>query len=234
MDSSENYSEFPEEEAEYDIYSHYRETYDAEDWVNDLRAYFWPYAVPRWSLIGLVLLIVFLLGFMFGRVSAPEVEAAANHGFVVTPATTSALAPGQFTVIPPYEEYTLTQGPHGLSYGHYAIDIAAGKGATIRSPIDGEVTAVYVDQYGNTRIILENDQYEVTLLHGLYSPRQGDQVTQGQTIGIESNQGYTTDMQGISCAGRNCGYHTHMNVYDKYLSRNVNPLELFAAVEAAE
>ena len=49
----------------------------------------------------------------------------------------------------PYDEYILTQGQHGYSYGHAAIDISAGKGATIYSPINGSVTENYVDQYGN-------------------------------------------------------------------------------------
>ena len=34
--------------------------------------------------------------------------------------------------VSPYKEYTLTQGPHGFSYGHMAIDIAAGKDGKIK------------------------------------------------------------------------------------------------------
>jgi murein DD-endopeptidase MepM/ murein hydrolase activator NlpD len=126
----------------------------------------------------------------------------------------------------PYEHYTLTQGLHGYSYGHAAIDLAAGKGAAILSPINGEVTELYIDQYGNPTLVIENKIYRVTLLHGNYTVNVGDQVNLGQRVGKESNQGYTTDMAGQPCAGRECGYHTHLNVFDKRIGTNVNPLDL--------
>jgi murein DD-endopeptidase MepM/ murein hydrolase activator NlpD len=107
-----------------------------------------------------------------------------------------------------------------------AIDIAAGKGATVRSPINGSVTELYVDQYGNPTLVIENEYYQVTMLHGDYTVNPGDPVTEGQPVGTESNHGYTTDMQGNLCRGRNCGYHTHLNVFDKRTGTNVNPLDL--------
>ena len=66
----------------------------------------------------------------------------------------SGLGPPESTdmerrVAPPYAEYTLTQGLHGFSYGHMAIDLSAGKGAIIKSPILGYVSELYTDQYGN-------------------------------------------------------------------------------------
>jgi murein DD-endopeptidase MepM/ murein hydrolase activator NlpD len=126
----------------------------------------------------------------------------------------------------PYKKYTITQGLHGFSYGHAAIDIAAGQGAKILSPINGEVTELYVDQYGNPTLVIENDIYRVTMMHGEYTVDVGDQLKLGQKVGRESNLGYTTDMSGQLCAGRNCGYHTHLNVFDKRIGDNVNPLEL--------
>lgn len=126
----------------------------------------------------------------------------------------------------PYKKYTITQGLHGFSYGHAAIDIAAGQGAKILSPINGEVTELYVDQYGNPTLVIENDIYRVTMMHGEYTVNFGDQLKLGQKVGRESNLGYTTDMSGQLCAGRNCGYHTHLNVFDKRIGDNVNPLEL--------
>lgn len=126
----------------------------------------------------------------------------------------------------PYKKYTLTQGPHGYSYGHMAIDIAAGEGAAILSPINGKVTDRYIDQYGNPTLVIENKNYRVTMLHGDYTVDVGDGVKLGQKVGKESNQGYTTDMAGVPCAGRNCGYHTHLNVFDKRVGANVNPLDL--------
>ena len=130
-------------------------------------------------------------------------------------------------IAPPYDRYYLTQGLHGFEYGHMAIDISAGDGADVLSPINGYVTALFVDDLGNTWLILENDIYQVILLHGLYSVQEGQQVKLGEVIGIESNQGNTFDAQGRSCRGRDCGYHTHLNIIDKRLNANVDPLDLF-------
>ena len=126
----------------------------------------------------------------------------------------------------PYENYTITQGPHGYSYGHMAIDLSAGKGVEILSPINGEVIELFIDGVGNPTLVIENQIYRVTLLHGTYTVGIGDQLEAGQVVGTESNQGYTTDMQGNPCGGRDCGYHTHLNVYDKQLGENINPLNL--------
>ena len=126
----------------------------------------------------------------------------------------------------PYENYTITQGPHGYSYGHMAIDLSAGKGVEILSPINGAVTELFIDGVGNPTLVIENQIYRVTLLHGTYTVGIGDQLEAGQVVGTESNQGYTTDMQGNPCGGRDCGYHTHLNVYDKQLGENINPLNL--------
>jgi murein DD-endopeptidase MepM/ murein hydrolase activator NlpD len=129
----------------------------------------------------------------------------------------------------PYDEYFLTQGTHGESYGHLAIDIAAGNGSTIKSLINGTVTATGYDQWGNTFIQIENDVYIVLYLHGVYSLAVGQAVTAGQPIGTESNIGYTLDIYGNLCAGRDCGYHTHLNVYDKRIAANIDPLTLIPA-----
>ena len=126
----------------------------------------------------------------------------------------------------PYDDYWVTQGPHGYSYGHMAIDLAAGKGAAVKSPIHGQVTGNYIDQYGNTTLIIENDIYVVTLLHGDFSAQVGQEVALGDVVGTEGNNGYTTDMQGRSCRNRDCGYHSHLNVYSKVSQANVNPLEV--------
>lgn len=132
------------------------------------------------------------------------------------------------SIIYPYDDYWLTQGPHGISYGHLAIDLAAGKGTIIKSPIHGTITANYIDQYGNTTLVIENERYTVTMLHGDYSAAVGQSVTLGDPVGSESNHGYTTDFYGNSCRGRDCGYHTHLNVFDKALGQNVNPLDVLA------
>jgi murein DD-endopeptidase MepM/ murein hydrolase activator NlpD len=128
--------------------------------------------------------------------------------------------------IMPYTAYQLTQGPHGMSYGHYAIDIAAGNGETILSPITGRVSQLFTDAIGNPTLVIENEVYQVTMMHGNYSVRIGQEVTLGDQVGTESNNGNTRDMAGNSCRNRDCGYHTHLNVYDKQAGQNVNPLNL--------
>lgn len=127
----------------------------------------------------------------------------------------------------PYADYAVTQGVHGYEYGHLAIDISAGKGVEIQSPINGQITANFTDPVGGTILMIENERWQITLVHGNFSVSVGGFVRKGQVIGIESNQGNTVDLQGRSCRGRDCGYHTHINIFDKRSGVNVNPLDLF-------
>ena len=185
------------------------------------------------SIHGLTLVAIFLAAFMGYRVirdrwfnQAVPASPAANTLTDSATAEKPAL-PVDFTAVAsPYDSYTLTQGIHGASYGHMAIDLAAGQGATIKSPIHGIVTELYVDMYGNPTLVIENEVYKVMMLHGEYSVSIGEAVELGQAVGAESNLGYTTDMAGVSCWGRECGYHTHLNIYDKRIGGNVNPLAL--------
>lgn len=155
--------------------------------------------------------------------TAPVVEDAAP----VEPEPTPSLDPQDPNlVIAPYTTYTVTQGPHGYSYGHAAIDLTAGKGAEILSPINGSVSQLFTDELGNSTLVIENERYQVTLMHGNYSVKPGDAVTAGQAVGFESNNGNTVDWWGRSCQGRDCGYHSHLNIYDKQAGQNVNPLLL--------
>jgi murein DD-endopeptidase MepM/ murein hydrolase activator NlpD len=157
--------------------------------------------------------------------STPNTASASALMPAETEAISDPIDPTAFGA--PYLSYVITQGPHGSSYGHMAVDLAAGEGETILSPINGAVAENYIDEYGNPTLIIENEVYRVTLMHGNYSFSVGQSVALGEVIGSESNQGYTTDMAGNLCWGRaGCGFHTHLNVFDKRLGTNVNPLDL--------
>jgi murein DD-endopeptidase MepM/ murein hydrolase activator NlpD len=171
------------------------------------------------TLAGLALLVIFGVNLLTDH--APQSAVAAGQAGQSPAGQSNA-----DRVIAPYEKYVVTQGPHGQSYGQLAIDLAAGKGAVIRSPIAGTVSALYVDGLGNTTLIIDNPHYQVTLLHGIYEVQVGEQLKLGQPVGYESNQGYTVDAYGNLCSGRDCGYHTHLNIFDKLLNENVNPLNL--------
>lgn len=160
-----------------------------------------------------------------GQESLPEATPPAED-----PAAADALARNT-AIAMPYDTYFLTQGLHGESYGHLAIDIAAGNGSTIYAIINGTVTGTGYDQWSNTFIQIENDVYTVLYMHGVYGLAVGDAVTAGQVIGAESNIGYTLDSYGNVCGytGRDCGYHTHLNVFDKRLGLNIDPLTLIPA-----
>ena len=91
------------------------------------------------------------------------------------PTPPTYLIPGdQTALVAPYAEYIITQGAHGFSYGHAAIDISGGKSAPILSPINGVVSENYTDQYGNTTLILDNNKFQITFLHGNYSVNVGE------------------------------------------------------------
>jgi hypothetical protein len=171
------------------------------------------------ALAALALLLIMGINLLSNPSSQPAVAA-------VQGAQMQDRQQNQERVVAPYERYVLTQGPHGQSYGHLAIDLTAGKGAVIRSPIEGIVSALYVDGLGNTTLVIENEHYQVTLMHGIYEVQVDDQLMLAQPVGYESNQGFTIDAWGNLCAGRDCGYHTHLNIFDKRLNENVNPLEV--------
>lgn len=201
-------------------------------------AYEWMTTAPRQvdlMTVGVVALVVVIaLGlWLDGRplpiVSAPPIPISLPHApEPIQPTAVPLPEPvvGPATIIVPYDSYVLTQGLHGFSYGHMAIDLKAGKGAMIKSPIEGTVSALYIDEIGNPTLVIENEYYQVTLMHGEYTVTVGESLKLGQPVGTESNLGNTKDWAGNSCRGRDCGYHTHLNVFDKRLGMNVSPLDL--------
>ena len=208
----------------------WNDDYADEDWFED-EAAFWPEALPApppLSPTAVIILIPVLLMILSG-IYLPKLHSRT----AVTSTTGQISRTSQFKTGDPqafaniYDNYAITQGPHGQSYGHLAIDIAAGRGEPIKSPINGVVTQLYVDQYNNPTLVIENDVYTVTMLHGDFSASVGDKLQIGDLVGTEGNNGYTMDMAGNLCYGREwCGNHTHLNVYNKQIGANVNPLEL--------
>lgn len=178
---------------------------------------------------GLAVVGLALMLFLGASLLADAATAAPGAAFTPTP------VPQEVTPTPdnstrfaaPYSSYVVTQGVHGESYGHMAVDLAAKGDPTILSPISGLVSGLFTDDYGNPTLVIENELYQVSLLHGQYFVTLGQSVALGEPIGHESNLGYTTDLAGNPCWGRaGCGFHTHLNVFDKRLGMNVNPLDL--------
>ena len=221
---------------------YYDDEWAVDDWYHEAAGYVveaprrMPLDVVVLGLAGLAALLLVLglmrlapagIGATTTAVPAPPQTSPAEEAPAVPVAPPAALSGPEAFVIP-YAEYWVTQGPHGMSYGHYAIDIAAGKGEAITAPINGQVTQLFTDGIGNPTLVIENERYQVTLMHGRYTVQVGDELAIGDAVGTESNLGNTRDMNGNSCRNRDCGYHTHLNVYDKVAGGNVNPLEILS------
>jgi len=218
-------------------YYTYEEEWEEEEWpaavIGDSLAHTGSLPVELVLIVTAILVAAALGWAALGLISHTGESAVSRSSVTVEERTDTgseqSIPPPLFdptAIFAPYDEYILTQGIHGMSYGHMAIDIAAGKGASIKSPITGLVSEYYFDAIGNPTLVIENDQYKVTLLHGIYTVGIGDRLTVGDEIGTESNLGNTRDMQGQSCRGRDCGYHTHLNIFDKIAGSNINPLDV--------
>jgi murein DD-endopeptidase MepM/ murein hydrolase activator NlpD len=226
---------YPDEEWDY-YEGDYEEDSYAEEYYSEEEYYDYPLefpAAPAYPIpdMGILIGISILLFFAFVVVkngNYSPLQAGENPNASAAPSTTTTAFSGDASAfVAPYANYTLTQGLHGQSYGHLAIDLAAGRGTPVLSPINGVVTANSTDQYGNTTLVIENDLYRVLILHGDYTAQVGAEVRIGDQVGTESNHGYTTDMAGNRCYGREwCGNHTHLNIFDKKAGANVNPLDL--------
>lgn len=106
----------------------------------------------------------------------------------------------------------LTQDLHGCGYGLPGLDIGSSKDASspLQAPISGRLMT-YTDQWRNTTIRIENDEWIVTLLHPRsYLVRQG-LVSRGQRVGVMGAQGQAT------------GPHVHYSIYDKLNKGYIDP-----------
>lgn len=220
-------------------YQYYDEDWSENEWLSTRDSFDYPIEPPSGlplDVVAIFAVLVVILGLIFAArtllwnsseqpitpslSSQPDIQLDSEKSSPLSPPIL-----GKTDIILPYDDYIITQGIHGQAYGHMAIDIAAGKGEIIKSPISGTVTELFFDAIGNPTLVIENEKYRITMLHGNFSVAIGDTLTLGDPVGTEGNLGNTRDMQGVSCRNRDCGYHTHLNVFDKEISSNVNPLE---------
>ncbi len=112
---------------------------------------------------------------------------------------------------PVSESPILTQDLHGCSYSLPGLDISSNnRSAVLQAPMPGEVTT-YTDQWYNSTIRIENDEWIVWLLHPRsYFVEEGS-VTRGQAVGVMGAVGYAT------------GPHVHYTLYDKVSEVFVDP-----------
>jgi hypothetical protein len=130
---------------------------------------------------------------------------------VAVPIGRSALRP---TRNPVSEAPLLTQQVHGCSYGLPGIDISSSNAtALLQAPLRGEVTT-FTDQWYNTTIRIENEEWIVWLLHPRsYLVAEGF-VARGDRVGV------------MGAVGNATGPHVHYSIYSKVAAGFVNPLDL--------
>jgi hypothetical protein len=105
----------------------------------------------------------------------------------------------------------LTQDIHGCSYSLPGMDITSENStAVLQTPMPGTVTT-FTDQWQNSTIRIENDEWIVWLLHPRsYLVKEGD-VERGQAVGVMGSVGFST------------GPHVHYTIYDKVNETFVDP-----------
>ncbi|MCL4263570.1 MAG: peptidoglycan DD-metalloendopeptidase family protein [Anaerolineae bacterium] len=112
---------------------------------------------------------------------------------------------------PVSESPLLTQDIHGCSYGLPGLDISSSNStAVLQAPIAGELTT-YTDQWYNSTIRIENDEWIVWLLHARTFFIAEGNVKQGQAVGVMGAVGIAT------------GPHVHYTVFDKMNDTFVDP-----------
>ncbi len=114
---------------------------------------------------------------------------------------------------PVSESPILTQDTHGCEYSLPGLDISSSNRSTIlQAPMSGQVTT-YTDQWYNSTIRIENDEWIVWLLHSRSYFVEEGKVTRGQAVGVMGAVGYAT------------GPHVHYTIYDKVYETFVDPAE---------
>lgn len=114
---------------------------------------------------------------------------------------------------PVTEAPIMTQDVHGCSYSLPGLDISSNNSsAVLQAPMPGKVTT-YTDQWYNSTIRIENDEWVVWLLHPRTYFINDGEVKRGDAVGVMGAVGYAT------------GPHVHYTIYDKINETFVDPIE---------
>ncbi len=114
---------------------------------------------------------------------------------------------------PVSESPILTQDTHGCSYNLPGFDISSSnRSALLQAPMTGKLTT-YTDQWYNSTIRIENDEWIVWLLHPRSYFIEEGEVTRGEAVGVMGDVGIAT------------GPHVHYAIYDKVYENFVDPAE---------
>lgn len=116
---------------------------------------------------------------------------------------------------PVSESPRLTQDIHGCSYSLPGLDISSDNGkAILVAPMPGELTT-FTDQWYNTTIRIENDEWIIWMLHPRSYLIDEGTVRRGDPVGI------------MGAIGNATGPHVHYTVFSKINETFVDPSLLF-------
>ncbi|MFT5193068.1 MAG: hypothetical protein ACI9EW_000452 [Cellvibrionaceae bacterium] len=115
---------------------------------------------------------------------------------------------------PVVDSPVLTQDIHGCVYALPGLDISNLKlSSLLQAPMPGQVST-YTDQWHNTTIRIENDEWIILLLHPRSYLVPEGQVLRGQAVGV------------MGAVGNATGPHVHYTVFSKVADSFVDPIEL--------
>lgn len=142
---------------------------------------------------------------------ALAVESCLNNGSLLGELFTPRLESLRPSLNPVTESPILTQDVHGCHYALPGVDISSDNpSAILQAPMPGELTT-YTDQWYNSTIRIENDEWIIFLLHPRsYLLKEGF-VKRGEAIGLMGDVGNAT------------GPHVHYTIYDKQSGSFVDP-----------
>ncbi|MFK7802983.1 MAG: M23 family metallopeptidase [Anaerolineae bacterium] len=115
---------------------------------------------------------------------------------------------------PVVDSPVLTQDVHGCSYALPGMDISNFQlSSLLQAPMPGQIST-FTDQWHNTTIRIENDEWIVLMLHPRSYLVSEGQVVRGQAVGV------------MGAVGNATGPHVHYSVFSKVANSFVDPAEL--------